>query len=368
MALRLVAVYAAIVMATLAGAELLARAYDWVPYSHYLAAGDRVGERRYEFSPGGYGDLVPNQDGLWVIWFHRPYHVQTNSVGLRNAEEPSDKAYRVLAIGDSQTFGPYLSNDDTWPAWAENHLRRQQGHPDGVQVFNAGIAGYTLPDELAYLRDKGVRFKPRLVVLAATERNIYFMRREIARGLQRPHGKKPESWLESGLAGLLRNSALVELAEQVKGRIKIAAAGVKVNRGGDAVTTAPRATPTRADPDEQVMTARFVEVFREAAALLKSHHIRFATVLIPSVDTVTSEKPSDMSAIVERVAQETGTPYLDLTAAFRAHPEAPTSLFLLQRDPQGGGYVGNGHLSREGTAVMGRAVATWLLDQGLVPR
>src|SRR5262249_52483775 len=163
-----------------------------------------------------FGDLAPNQDGLWVVWYHRPYHVQTNSIGLRNAEEPLDKAYRVLAIGDSQTFGPYLANDDTWPAWSENYLRRQQGRADGVQVFNAGIAGYTLPDELAYLRDKGVHFKPRLVVLATTERNIYFMRREIARGLQRPQSRKPDSWLETGLSDLLRKSAVVELAEQVK--------------------------------------------------------------------------------------------------------------------------------------------------------
>src|SRR5262249_38871162 len=160
--------------------------------------------------------------------------VQTNSVGLRNAEEPSDTAFRILAVGDSQTFGPYLANDDTWPAWTENLLRRRDQRVDSVQVFNAGIAGYTLPDNLAYLRDKGVHFRPRLVIFAATERNLHFMRREISRHLQRPQSRIP-SGLEMAWQRVLRASALVDLAEQVKGRIKIALAEATINRGGDAV-------------------------------------------------------------------------------------------------------------------------------------
>src|SRR5215204_5442878 len=124
-------------IATVIAAESLARVSNWQPSAWWGAAvGDGMGSLRYRHYSSGLGDLVPNQDGLWVTWIHRPYHVQTNSVGLRNTEEPSDDAFRVLAIGDSQTFGPYLANDDTWPAWAENYLRRQQGRADGVQVFN----------------------------------------------------------------------------------------------------------------------------------------------------------------------------------------------------------------------------------------
>ena len=44
----------------------------------------------------------------------------TNNAGLRNAEELSDKAFHILAVGDSQTFGPFLANEDTWPAWTES--------------------------------------------------------------------------------------------------------------------------------------------------------------------------------------------------------------------------------------------------------
>src|SRR5262245_28487417 len=124
MSLKTVGTYTAIVLGTLIGAEAVARIWDWSPPVRENLVDDGVGRWRYEHGHGGYGDLTPNQNGHWLIWFHRPYHVQTNSVGLRNSEEPSSSAFRVLAVGDSQTFGPYLANEDTWPGWTENYLRR----------------------------------------------------------------------------------------------------------------------------------------------------------------------------------------------------------------------------------------------------
>ena len=66
------------------------------------------GPLRYYHSPSGLGDLVPNQNGLWVILFHRPYNVQTNSVGFRNTEEPSASAFQILAVGDSRLLALIL--------------------------------------------------------------------------------------------------------------------------------------------------------------------------------------------------------------------------------------------------------------------
>src|SRR5262245_20089300 len=84
---RAIRLYALIALATLLAVELLARIYDWAPRGRDFAAGDRLGLSRYNYSPAGFGDLVPGQDGHWITWFHRPYHVETNSGGLRNTEE-----------------------------------------------------------------------------------------------------------------------------------------------------------------------------------------------------------------------------------------------------------------------------------------
>src|SRR5262249_50000152 len=169
------------------GAESLARIWDWQPRAWDGSAGDGIGPLRYYPSPHGLGDLVPNQDGLWVTWFHRPYSVQTNSFGFRNTQEPSDKAFQILAVGDSQTFGPFLANEDTWPAWSEAYLRERYSNAERIRVFNAGIAGYTILDELAYLREKGIHLKPKLVVLGVFENDISDLRKEKNGVVQRPH-------------------------------------------------------------------------------------------------------------------------------------------------------------------------------------
>ena len=200
--LKTAAVYAAIIVATLLGGEMLARMWDWRASGFEGSAGDSYGSGRYYHSYTGAGDLAPNQDGHWVIWFHRPYHVQTNSVGLRNTEEPSSTAFRIYAVGDSQTFGPYLENEDTWPAWTENALRRHYGDGKRVQVFNAGIAGYTISDQLALLKDKGVAFKPGLVVLGVFENDLLDLRKSPG---QRP-AADPQSRMTLVLKALARDS------------------------------------------------------------------------------------------------------------------------------------------------------------------
>ena len=86
-ALKSILTYAAITAVTIAGGEIALRAWSWTPVDS--ATGDGLGPARYAHAPAGAGDLVPRQDGHWVVWFHRPYHVQTNSVGLRSTEEPA---------------------------------------------------------------------------------------------------------------------------------------------------------------------------------------------------------------------------------------------------------------------------------------
>jgi lysophospholipase L1-like esterase len=355
MALRTLATYAAITLVTIVGAEVVLRAWSWAPAE--AVTGDNLGGARYDHSQRGAGDLVPGQDGHWVIWFHRPYHVQTNSLGLRHTEEPSETAFRVLAIGDSQTFGPYLTNEDTWPGWTENQLRLKYGSRDRVQVFNAGVSGYSIRDELAYVREKGVAFRPKLVVLAVFENDLPDLRRAPQRPPTRPASGRDNAW-----KWLTRNSALVHLAAEVRTMIQRRAAGVDVRRGEGEVKAAPKPAD-----DRPALTAAYAGHFRELAALLRQNDIKLATVFIPSYDHLDGQVPSDMEPLLRRLSVETDTPYLDLTPAFAARAQAPARLYLLQREPAGG-YVGNGHLSREGQAEVGTAVAQWLTEQNLVPR
>ena len=70
------------------------------------------------------------------------YRLLRNRHGLRMARdlEIPKQRQRILALGDSFTFGEHLNNQDTWPALLEWQ------HPD-LEVLNAGGSGYTITDQ-----------------------------------------------------------------------------------------------------------------------------------------------------------------------------------------------------------------------------
>lgn len=368
--LKTVGIYAAIIAVTLFAAEMLARIYVWTPFCQAPTVGDRLGDRRYDQSYGGFGDLLPNQDGHWVVWFHRPYHVQTNSVGLRNVEEPSPSAFRILALGDSQTFGPYLANEDTWPAWAENALRTRLGSPGGLQVLNAGIAGYTIADELAYLKEKGVAFRPDLVVLAVFENDLTDLKLEGKEQFRRK--PPPKKKFAPGLSKELRaRFALFQVVEDIKRSINFAKNRIDIRKGeanpvGPAAGTEAGGGASQPADELAPLKQRYDRLFDETAALLKSNHIPFAVVFIPAGGDGPEERPSNMAPLIREAARRGGVPLFEATQALRSVPDAAARFYLLQRDPKSGNMTGNGHLSREGNAVIGTAVADWLLSQSLV--
>jgi len=371
--------YALIIVATIVGLEIVARVWDWTPVDRDAAGGDKLGPWRYDHSAEGSGDLVANQDGHWIIWFHRPYHVQTNSVGVRNTEEPVDGAFRVLAIGDSQTFGPYLANEDTWPGWTENYLRQQLGRADTVQVFNAGISSYTIADEFAYLRDKGIAFKPRLVVLAVYENDLRDLRRERNGIVTRPAAQAP-SRIDRAMKTVSRGLAFVKVFNDVRTRIKFERAGVDIRRGEGERGVArsepagesqqaqePQPEARSGDTSDEALAIRYGELFRETVHLLRTNNIGLAVIFIPEVAAIDQSDPSIMQPVIRKLVEATVTPFFDLTPVMRSERDPAARLYLMQRDMRAG-LVGNGHLSREGNAVIGRAVADWLIGQGLVPR
>jgi lysophospholipase L1-like esterase len=72
-----------------------------------------------------------------------------------------------------------------------------------------------------------------------------------------------------------------------------------------------------------------------------------------------------MEPVIRAATAREGTPYLDLTPAFQARSDATSRLYLLKREPTGE-LTGDGHLSREGNAVVGELLAEWLERMGLV--
>ena len=99
-----------------------------------------------------------DRDGSWKF--------VTNSQGFRSYEdfhlEKPSGVFRVIALGDSTTEGFEVRQNDTYPAVLERYLRREGVN---AEVFNTGISGFGTAEELIYLENEGIKYKPDAVVL-----------------------------------------------------------------------------------------------------------------------------------------------------------------------------------------------------------
>ena len=85
--------------------------------------------------------------------------VHHNSLGFRGTREyvPSSQAPRILALGDSFTYGLGVPDQSTYSAWLERI--------SGIEVINAGANGYGIDQSLLMWETEGKRLQPSIVIL-----------------------------------------------------------------------------------------------------------------------------------------------------------------------------------------------------------
>jgi lysophospholipase L1-like esterase len=95
--------------------------------------------------------------------------IRTNSLGLRGAEvEPGKPAgvYRILALGDSVTFGWGLRGEDAYPSQLASLLATLRPN-QRFEVVNAGVSGYGTWQQALWLQEAGLALQPDVVVVQA---------------------------------------------------------------------------------------------------------------------------------------------------------------------------------------------------------
>ena len=345
----------------------------------------RFGVVKYFFNrTEGGGDLAPNQDGVWAIWPHRPYHVQTNSDGLRNVEEINGSHdMRILAIGDSFTFGPYVPNEDTWPAQLERLLDISL-HPNlTTQVLNAGVAGYTIVDEFYYLRERGLALEPDLVVLAFFPNDISDMRglqRDfLARPIQQVYGTSFMRWARTKLTNFEQKLAILRFAHSLKSSMvrqqaqdqrqaeedNPAAGLFQSDEGCDAFVR------VQVEPGGSCWKS-YSEWFGRTASMLSDSDVPMLVVAIPDFRQIPGDGYGDESQrFVADLAADAGVWFLDVAPALRLRASIETA-YLMQYYPdyEGGsdhppstsGYKGNGHMSAYGYRVVAEEIVEYVIS------
>lgn len=95
--------------------------------------------------------------------------IRTNSLGLRGAEVERDKpagVVRIVALGDSVTFGWGLRSEDAYPSQLASLLATLRPN-QRFEVVNAGVSGYGTWQQLLWLQESGLELQPDVVVVQA---------------------------------------------------------------------------------------------------------------------------------------------------------------------------------------------------------
>ena len=109
----------------------------------------------------------PNQDTRFV---HRDFSVRitTNADGLRDRDHSVARVpgrRRLLVLGDSFAWGFGVEREQMFSKVIEAR------HPDW-EVINAGVSGYGTDQEYLYLKERGARYRPDVVLLLSVPNDI----------------------------------------------------------------------------------------------------------------------------------------------------------------------------------------------------
>ena len=330
---------------------------------HRFLSGQRdVGGRRSRTFSGRYlGPMAPSP---------LPCTDELRGTAQQKEVDP-DVDLRILAVGDSFTFGPYVPNEDTWPGWLE-HVLNARLHPrERVQVLNGGVAGYTVRDEYYYLAERGLGLEPDVVVVALFPNDISDFE-----SLQREYLARPETTVRARsvvsearavFARLESRLAILQLATRAKRTMQAedvrARQGESSSRAGARRVCDPYSKPDASDPCWQ----GFALWLRRTISLLRDSGTSFLIVAIPDQSQLDGgSSPTTPQEFIGQICSGERAPFLNLLP-FLAELEDSESVYLQRRDPATGEYVGNAHMSSYGYRQIARLIADELEKLGVVP-
>ncbi|MCA8920684.1 MAG: SGNH/GDSL hydrolase family protein [Planctomycetes bacterium] len=262
------------------------------------------------------------------------YRVRFNASGLRGPELRVPKPrVRILALGDSVTFGYHVQDAETYPA----QLRKLV--PDDVEVINGGCGSFTITDERRYLEQRLLALEPDVVVLQFCANDV------VSAELDRDPLRYDEILMDPGGSSWFRETALGEVQLRLAISLKSWRRGPPQNLGDPAQPIEPR------------HWARYAEELAALKQLLDARQVPLLLVAFTDLDVTRNGAPSPYDVELQRIADELGIPFASTLPAYRAQPEA-TALYL---------YPLDGHPSALGNRVLAEVVRALLRSSGALP-
>jgi lysophospholipase L1-like esterase len=286
----------------------------------------------------------PNARGL-----HTGVPVAFNALGLRDVErsaKPAPGTVRVLALGDSVTFGMGVAQHQTFPRQAEALLNSGRIGDPRVEVLNMGMPGYNTLHQLAQLREVGLALEPEIVVVgflyndvepSSAQRGTAMPERD-----ERSLGARLRSGINASVLWLKKNSLLFAWASP---RIGSALRPLGFKSYGQ--VGAVKDQYVDANPQWQAVRAALLEMKR----LTDERGIELVVMVIPAMARFTDATYpiKEYHEAVSGFCRQHGIRALDLLPAFWGLDG--TKFWISATD---------GHPNAEGQAIIAQALAAQL--------
>lgn len=223
------------------------------------------------------------------------WSVHTSPQGWRTppfAETPLSGQRRVLALGDSSTFGWGVEAFEAYPARLDALLDRDAPDADPWEVLNLGVPGYSTFQGKVLLEEKALGLAPDVVLWSYVSNDGAMTGESDRAAYERRRGPlgRVLAWLHASRA-----------FETLEAWIAWARGGGGGGAGATGETPAVRNVASYAEAEANVRAA--VDAAREAG--------------VPLV-LVTNCARGPAAEVLARVARETGTPHVDATALVEA--------------------------------------------------
>jgi lysophospholipase L1-like esterase len=126
----------------------------------------RVGSIVYP--PVAYTSPMRISENPRLLWELDPESPLVNTAGFRDREVGTERARgtsRIVALGDSVTFGRGVPLAQTWVKVLEHALNETSPEAVRYEVLNFGVGGYNTDQEVELYRSKARRYHPDLILV-----------------------------------------------------------------------------------------------------------------------------------------------------------------------------------------------------------
>lgn len=310
-------------------------------------------EAQWEMIPGA--SSVANTGATYTI----------NSHGCRDAEYPLDKpagSYRILALGDSFTFGMGVEQEKTYPAQLERILN-EGNHT--VEVINCAVTGYDMWQHNVALQKKARTYRPDLVTLGVFVNDLLYSLAPLEISQPGYQGENP--FTRKGVRSWLHRIYIYNVMRNLEDRLKYrfrSRFDAKYLQG----IAARRLIWGPENPDDihyRLMAGKAERRFYLAFRRALSEFVITATdsganvliLMIPDSVQLHDASMQSLNSFVKKTAGSLNVSFLDLTPVLETQDD-PESLYLFPDDA---------HNSPKGLRVIAEAIANELEKTKLLP-